>query len=43
MQRGGGVVKDGVDEDDEVGEFERVGVAAVDVVDGDLDDTLEVL
>lgn len=43
MERRGRVVEDGVDEHDEVGEFEGVGVTVVDVVDGDLDDILEVL
>lgn len=43
MQRCSRVVKDGVDEDDEVGEFEGVSVAAVNVVDANLDDVLEVL
>lgn len=43
VQRRSRVVKDGVDEDDEVGEFEGIGVTAVDVVDGDFDDILEVL
>lgn len=43
MERRGGVIKDCIDEDEEVGEFEGIGVAAVDVVDGNLDDTLEVL
>ena len=43
VERRGWVVKDGVDEDEEVCEFEGIGVAAVDVVNGNLDDSLEVL
>ena len=42
MERCGWVVKDDVNED-EVGEFEGIGVAAIDVVDDNLDDSLEVL
>ena len=43
MERCGWVVEDDVDEDEEVCEFEGIGVAAIDVVDDNLDDSLEVL
>ena len=43
MERRGWVVKDGVDKDEEVCELEGIGVAAVNVVNGNLYDSLEVL
>ena len=43
MECCGWVVKDNINEDEEVGEFEGRGVAAIDVVDDNLDDSLGVL